>query len=1807
MLKKNVLKLSAIMLGVLVMFGFTGVQASNFGEVNLTRENLKTVAENNTVLASMDNRVLSISKNRESGNYYNWNKTTTSNGKTVWKIATIKSGSRDYTDLYYCLNAAQGFGLSSGEMAEGARDTYTTKYDMKDSADKSSIISAANGNLGANYNKVLWILDHSYIPTGNSSYKTSTDYRSLMSDAGISIDNAEWDLTEDDIEVVQQMAIWYFTNSSTTGYNNSELPSLYINGEQLSSIYYGTDEYGEQMTGAERQSKANKLYKYFINNASSSYTATVPTLTVSNSSASVTESGNYYIAGPFSLSGTNTSLIDSITASVSPNKSYTLLDSSKNAVSGNNFKNVMGENFYLRFNKSDITTSTTITLNLNYTYHIRSLTMMTNDNETAQAVVLVKEEDQTKPISTNVTINLTSISVEKVWSDNDNEDGVRPSSVRVALYEGTTKKEEQTLSASNSWKYTWSGLLAGKTYSVKELNASGTAVENNGNYNSDYTATYSTSGTKTTVTNSHTPAPKNPDLALRKYITSVAGTEIASSNSNYRVPQTDTAKLDNETDTTARYVHKKDPIEVKTGDKVIYNITVYNEGDVAARASKITDQLPTGLKYERIITSGYTADYTESTNRLVITKTGTNNLAAYTKNGTLASETIQVECSVTATAGTEQKVLTNIAWISEMKDSSNNTFTSDRDSQTTNSPNYNKDNMSGYNGNGNDNGYIKGQQDDDDFDRIVINPLVPEENDYSVKLLKVGENGTTALSGAWFKINNGQATLIAEDGTQIATGKLNEAGNLDLTFNLEETTAPDGYEQISGTTEVKIRAVVELTNNTYDIASVSLREAVDGVTVSESDNVITIKVKNTPEVITGKYDVVLTKVDEDGNQLNGAKMKVNGTEYTVGSKTVADDVAITSTEDITLNYAIEEITAPEGYIGLSETKNIKLKLEVEKLGKNYTVRKATLIDASGNETTVEDVNVSLNSNTITIKVVNHEIIPELDFSLRKFITSVNDTAINREPKVDTSTIATTGTATYKHTKDPVSVQIGDVVTYKIRVYNEGEVDGYISEITDHLPEWLDFLPNDELNQKYLWEQDQNNSRTIRTKVAAKDSATGEEIYSSRTNKQLLSAYQDGNTDLDYIDVEIRCKVNSKAKAKQLITNIADISGMQDKDGTDITTDRDSTKDNVTLPSDTDLPNYKGHEDNKEDLSDSNYYYKGQEDDDDFEKLIVETFDLNLKKFAVMLNEDDIVDKEGNFIKEPKVDASKLGTTDEDGNTVTDATYTMNKNPIRVKKGDIVTYKLRIYNEGTLDGFANEIVDYIPAGLKFIEESSINKQYGWKVDGNNITTTYLSDSNINNVIKAVSEDEQGSKILDYKDVQVQFEVIADPIEYTEKLITNWAEIKDDSNNDIDSTPGNNVKEEDDIDYDPIELTYFDLSLRKFITKVNTTDYNNRVPEVDTSKLGTVDEKTGKRITTASYKHTKDPVIVETGNTVEYTIRIYNEGTMAGYANEITDNIPAGLQFLPSNSTNTTYKWKMLDKDGKVTTDATKAVKITTNYLSEDNGTGNQLAAYQGKELAYKDVKVAFKVIEPNTSDRVVVNTAEISKASEEDVDSTPGNNKDGEDDIDKEYLKVQTFDLALKKWVTATKVTYNGKTKTTKTGFDENSTGMAKVDLVGKKLKNTTVKFVYNIKVTNEGQVAGYAYEVKDYIPSGLKFEKADNPKWTLHKDGTATTDQLKDTLLQPGQSATVEIVLTWKKSTTNMGVKTNWAEISKDSGDDIDSTPDNNNKSEDDIDNAKVVLSIKTGRATTYIVLAFASVSILAAGTYMIKKRVLEQ
>lgn len=628
------------------------------------------------------------------------------------------------------------------------------------------------------------------------------------------------------------------------------------------------------------------------------------------------------------------------------------------------------------------------------------------------------------------------------------------------------------------------------------------------------------------------------------------------------------------------------------------------------------------------------------------------------------------------------------------------------------------------------------------------------------------------------------------------------------------------------------------------------------------------------------------------------------------------------------------------------------------------------------------------------------------------------------------------------------------------------------------------------------------------------------------------------------------------------------------------------------------------------------------------------FDLALRKFIVSIN-----GVAPTTSRVPSItDTDLKALADEDTTKTVDGkgqtTYKKHtKIPLSVNAGDKVIYTIRIYNEGNLDGKATEIADYLPKGLKLSANSTINTKYGWKADVTNsqkITTTYLSSTNLKafNATPA-----NGTYTISTADVMVECDVDSSVTPSTH--LKNVAEITKSENSlglkDRDSTTDNVTEKgekystststkgkgyEDDDDYEELLLQRFDLALRKFITGVNDEKITNREPVVDKSKFGTLVD--GKEVTTCTYNHTKETVRVEHDDTVYYTIRVYNEGNQEGYASIVKDDLPEGIQFLPDNQTNKDYRWAMYDKDGKVTTDVTKADYIQTDYLSkeQEKTTGaNLLKAFDVDTMDspdYRDVVIAFKVTEPNTSDRIIINKAQVKKHTDKDgedvtdIDSTPDKWIDGEDDQDIEKIYVKYFDLALRKWVTQAIVIEDGQEKVMDTGHkpEDEPESVVKVEVNKKRMNNTVIKFRYSIRITNEGEIAGHALEISDYIPKGLKFNQADNPQWK-EVDGKIVTDQLKDTLLQPGSHADVEVLLTWVNSEDNMGVMVNTAEISEDDNDDIDSTPNNKKEGEDDIDTAPVALTVVTGKAQTFIAITSVVLLIVGSGVFFIKKFVI--
>ena len=1606
-------------------------------------------------------------------------------GSKVWKIAEYDSENGKTADLsktIYCIKGGPGFG--SSDMATGGVPTiskYTQKFNLKDLASIPSTYSKILPT-GSNYNSLMWLLDNIYIMPAIGTDNTTAREEFLKS----KIPNELYDLiTDDDIDAVQQLAIWYFTNPSGDKYHY-ETSNFKINSIANVDSNYASmgDIFGDD--GWDREDAIEALFQYYITNAkaNSNYKSTNNTtspIEIVKSNATMTKVGSNYVAGPYKINQLlnvdytlNATFTDINGTTITP--SIGIKDVSGNVTATTKtLKELVGQEFYLIMPTSSNISGIKMTVNTSYTSKTVDYWSVADAPTTEQPVVIVNET----PLNFSDT---TSIVV-----------------------------------------------------------------------------------------------PKPFDLSLRKFITNINGTEITN-----RIPQVDVSKLASGEATTATYNHPKTPLKVAIGDVVTYTIRVYNEGDIDGYVEEITDHLPDQLEF--IVDDQVNIEYgwkiasstdlktikTEYLSKANETTDGANKISAF--NGTtLAYKDVKIKCRVVATDPMADKI-TNIADITKFTDGDGNTVT-DRDSQENNVNLPTGKDLENYKDSEINRGeeYIPGQQDDDDFEKLTL-----KEFDLSLRKFITGVNGT-AITNREPQVNvtplkNGGTTAIynhPKTPVSVAIGDLVEYtirvyNEAEIDGYVEEITdhLPDQLEFVAGNEiNTKYGWVVDSTNSkiirtNYLSKAKEASEgankikAFDGTKLDYKDVKVVCKVVSTepmPTKITNIADI--TKfTDGNGNTVTDRDSQENN------------------------------VNIPSDLPGYKD----------DEIGKDY-------VPGQQDDDDFEKLKIK-----------------EFDLALRKFITKLNDEEItSRIPQPDVSKLAdgTATTATYNHPKTPISVTIGDVVEYTIRVYNEAEVDGYVEEITDHLPDQLEFVAGNETNTKYGWTVDSNNSKIIKTKYLSKANETTE-----GDNK--IKAF-DG-TKLDYKDVKVVCKVVSTDPMPTKITNIADITKFTDGNGNTVT-DRDSQENNVNIPSD--LPGYKDDEIGKD-------YVPGQQDDDDFEKLKIKEFDLALRKFITKVNNTEIKSRI------PQVDTTPLKN-----GTGTTAIYNHSKEPVKVSLGAVVEYTIRVYNEGQVDGYVEEIKDHLPDQLEFIKDNETNKKYGWTVDSTDskvIKTSYLCKANE----KVAGENKIPAfdgTTLSYKEVKVACKVVStDPMP---SKITNLADISDFTDGEGNKVTDRDSKEdnvkipedrpgykddeskkdyvpgqEDDDDFEKVTLVKFDLSLRKFITAVNNTEITSRIPQVDVTPI-----KDGNS-TTAKYDHPKDPVLVSNGNIVTYTIRVFNEGEMDGYASEIKDDMPQGLKFLTDNKTNIEYRWKMLDKDGKETENLDEAVSIVTDYLSkeqEKTAGANLLKAFDGEKLDYRDVKVAFEVTEPNTSDRILINQAQISKDSDKDgndvtdQDSVPDKWNEGEDDQDIEKVKVQYFDLSLRKWVTQAIVTENGEEKIIESGHkaEDDPEDVVKVDLKKSKINKVTIKFRYKIRVKNEGNIAGYAKELKDYIPNGLKFVPEDNPLWKQIDEKTITTDQTKDILLQPGDTTEVEVVLTWINDSENFGVMDNWAEISKDHNDfnspDIDSTPDNNKKGEDDIDDAPVSVGVQTGQIKTFTTIGLAVLVILSSGVVLIKKFVL--
>ena len=333
---------------------------------------------------------------------------------------------------------------------------------------------------------------------------------------------------------------------------------------------------------------------------------------------------------------------------------------------------------------------------------------------------------------------------------------------------------------------------------------------------------------------------------------------------------------------------------------------------------------------------------------------------------------------------------------------------------------------------------------------------------------------------------------------------------------------------------------------------------------------ITLKITNATtgtEVSSSNY----TFTDENGTALGTTDITtlVGRTDgfYISIPRTVAKEINI----DMTINYA---------------NKNKKIWLSGTEDGTT-----SVTLNAEQPVLEVEEV-----SQTDSVKLTATP--KEFDLALRKYITKVNGTGVtdSRVPNISENTLESGTTATYSHRKDPVVVKKGDIVTYKITIYNEGNKNGYATEITDQLPTGLKYTGGATITSN------KNTYSVTYTESTNKLTFTA-------TTSTALNAYATNSLDSETLEFTCEVTANPDTDNDKILTNVAWISGAYDSDaGKDITAvgdDRDSRPQTYPSADKDSMENYKGNSSNKTDLTDNTYHYQGEQDDDDFEKLLIE--------------------------------------------------------------------------------------------------------------------------------------------------------------------------------------------------------------------------------------------------------------------------------------------------------------------------------------------------------------------------------------------------------------------------------------------------------------------------------------------------------------------------------------------------------------------------------------------------------------------------
>lgn len=399
---------------------------------------------------------------------------------------------------------------------------------------------------------------------------------------------------------------------------------------------------------------------------------------------------------------------------------------------------------------------------------------------------------------------------------------------------------------------------------------------------------------------------------------------------------------------------------------------------------------------------------------------------------------------------------------------------------------------------------------------------------------------------------------------------------------------------------------------------------------------------------------------------------------------------------------------------------------------------------------------------------------------------------------------------------------------------------------------------------------------------------------------------------------------------------------------------------------------------------------------------------------------------------------------------------------------------------------------------------------------------------------------------------------------------------------------------------------------YVTIDTIVDNLDGLEEKTVSNVGSVNanniDSKNSNIVTHIIEATKEPIVVEEDQ-VQANVPSVGAGNVRKISNEgLSRSFRInGIAWLDEN------------KNGKREDSEAKLSNISARLISSDNGEiikttntdskgfyefagitkGNYIVLFEYDTVTYVPTTYKCEGVANNVNSDVISTQYDVDgRTAYGAVTDVISLSTVSLSNVDIGLAYAKTFDLSLEKTVTKV-TTYNDSTEKSNTNNFKNEK-LVQVPIKAKYINNTTVYIEYTITVKNNGDIAGYAKQIVDYVPEGMTYNSSLNTNWYTGSDGYLYTSQLENTEIKPHESATVKLVLEKKMNSENTsGIVNNQAEITNDYNiygiSDVNSTVGNKKQGENDISSADVLITINTG--DTLIYLSVIITTLLIGGT----------